>query len=89
MKLIGNYWLGVLLYVILTVIIADIIRMILLRVPQHDKRKLRSRRRTFVTAGTCYKSGIAAVVWGAANDRCGAGRRYDVTVDKAAAAWTL
>lgn len=84
MKLIGNYWLGVLLYVILTVIIADIIRMILLRIPRIDKRKLRSRR-TFVTAGTCCIVLIAAVsLGGAANARVVRTTRYDVTVDKAA-----
>ncbi|MCH1982013.1 metallophosphoesterase [Ruminococcus sp. OA3] len=84
MKLIGNYWLGVLLYVILTVIIADMIRVILLRIPRVDKRKLRSRR-TFVITGTfCIVLITAVSLWGAANARIVRTTRYDVTVDKSA-----
>lgn len=84
MKLIGNYWLGVLLYVILTVIVADILRLILRRVKSINQEKLRSRK-TFVLNGTFCIVLIAAVsLWGAANARIVRTTRYDVTVDKTA-----
>ncbi|MFR7383657.1 MAG: hypothetical protein ACLUTO_03785 [Anaerostipes sp.] len=39
MKLISNYWLGVLMYLALTVIIADLIRLILIYLLKADQEK--------------------------------------------------
>lgn len=85
MKLLSNYWLGTLLYIILTVIIADVIRMILRRSKKINQEKLRSRR-TFVASGTACIIIIAALsIWGAVNAGVIRTTGYEVTVNKKAA----
>ena len=59
-KGLGNYWLGVSLYMILTIVIVDIGRMILKRMKWVNQEKLSSRK-TFVLTGTCCIVLIAAV----------------------------
>ena len=82
MKLLSNYWLGTLLYIILTVVIADIIRIILRRCKRINQEKLRSRR-AFVAGGTACIVVISALsVWGAVNARIIRTTDYTVTVDK-------
>ncbi len=79
MKLLGNYWLGVLLYVILTVLIADAIRLIVKKV---KKDYVRSDK-TFVTAGTICIIIIATVsIWGAVNARIIRTTNYTIDIDK-------
>ena len=51
LKYISNYWLGTLAYIILTIVIADIVRLILRRISFPYKDKLFSRA-GFVTVGT-------------------------------------
>lgn len=82
MKGIGNYWLGVMLYVLLTVIIADILRIILKRCKGINQEKLRSTK-TFVIAGA-VTIGIIVIlsVWGVANARIIRTTDYQVTVKK-------
>ena len=84
MKLLSNYWLGVLLYVILTVIIADILRFILTRLKCINQEKLRARW-TFVTVGTVCIAIIASLsTWGVINARHIKSTPYEVNVDKKA-----
>lgn len=82
MKLLSNYWLGTLLYIILTVVIADIIRIILRRSKRINQEKLRSRR-TFVASGTvCIIIVSALSIWGAVNARIVRTTDYEITVNK-------
>lgn len=84
MKLIGNYWLGVMLYIILVVVIADIIRLILKHSKKVNQEKLRSKK-TFVATGAFCIILISAVsLWGAANARIVRTTDYEVTVNKSA-----
>ncbi|MDD3795281.1 MAG: metallophosphoesterase [Lachnospiraceae bacterium] len=82
MKLIGNYWLGVTLYMVLTVILADIIRIILRHCRKINQEKLRSRK-TFVIGGGVSILIIAAVsIGGVINARYIRTTSYDLTVEK-------
>lgn len=82
MKLIGNYWLGVLLYVVLTVIIADGIRLVVKKSKKLPAAYVRSKR-VFVIAGTVCILTIATVsIYGAINARIIRTTRYEVTIEK-------
>ncbi len=82
MKLIGNYWLGVILYLVLTVFLALLARLILLHCGKIDRKKLCSRR-TFVLAGGVCAAVIAGFsIWGAVNARIIHTTPYEIAVDK-------
>lgn len=84
LKLLSNYWLGVLLYTILTVIIADLIRLILKHSKKISPEKLHSRK-VFVTGGgICLAVILAFSTWGIVNARHIHTTRYDVTINKQA-----
>lgn len=81
-KSVGNYWLGVLLYVIFVIVVADTARLILRRCRWIDQEKLRSRR-TFALAGGILSILIIAVsVWGVVNARIIRTTEYEVQVEK-------
>ena len=44
-KLIGNYWLGVFLYIVLTVLIADAIRLVIKKTKKIPEQYIKSKRR--------------------------------------------
>lgn len=82
MKLIGNYWLGVMIYIILTVLIADAIRLILYKSKKIDEKILKSRK-LFVVSGTVCIAIIATVsILGAMNARIIRTTKYEVTIHK-------
>lgn len=82
MKLIGNYWLGVLLYVILTVLIADGIRLVAVKSKKVPNEYLHSKK-VFVIAGTICITIIATLsIWGVINARIIHTTKYEVTIDK-------
>lgn len=82
MKLIGNYWLGVLLYVVLTVLIADAIRLVAIKSKKIKEEYIHSKR-TFVIAGTICITIIASFsIWGAINARIIHTTKYQVTINK-------
>lgn len=82
MKLIGNYWLGVMIYIILTVLIADAIRLVLYKSKKVDEKILKSRK-LFVITGTVCIAIIATIsIWGAMNARMIRTTKYDVTINK-------
>lgn len=82
MKLIGNYWLGVMIYIILTVLIADAIRLVLYKSKKIDENILKSRK-LFVATGTICIIIIAAIsIWGAMNARIIRTTKYEVTIRK-------
>ncbi len=83
MKLISNYWLGTFLYILLTVVIADLIRLILIRIPFRYSHRIFCRR-GFIAGGTLSILIIAALsldgIYGASHLQV---TQYDVTVEKA------
>ncbi len=82
MKLIGNYWLGVMLYTVLTVGAADLIALILKRCKRIDQEKLRSRK-VFACVGALCILIIAGVsTYGVLNARVIRTTRYEVEVPK-------
>lgn len=82
MKLIGNYWLGVLLYIILTVLIADAVRLVLKRQRKIPQEYIKAKR-TFVIAGTTCIIIIAGIsIYGAINARIIHTTKYEVTINK-------
>lgn len=84
LKLIGNYWLGVMLYTILTVSIVDFIRFILGKIKKINQKKLHSTR-TFVTVGSlCITVIIVLSMWGVVNARSIHTTDYQIQVKKSA-----
>lgn len=81
-KSIGNYWLGVLLYVGLVVLIADGIRRILYLSKKIPKKKIHNRK-IFVKVGTiCIVLITVISVSGALNARIIRTTKYDIVIDK-------
>ncbi len=82
MKLIGHYWLGVMLYTVLTVGAADLIALILKRCKWIDQEKLRSRK-VFVGVGALCILIIAGVsTYGVLNPRKIHTTHYEIEVQK-------
>ena len=83
MKLISNYWLGTFLYILLTVVIADLIRLLLIRIPFRYSHRIFCRK-GFIAGGTLSILLIAALsldgIYGASHLQV---TQYDVTVEKA------
>lgn len=81
-KVLSNYWLGTLLYIILTVAVIDLIRIILKRIPFRYRSQLFSKT-GFVTAGTiCIAIITAFSAVGIANARHIRTTDYRVSVEK-------
>lgn len=82
MKLIGNYWLGVMMYVVLTVVVVDLGRILLRHCKWVNQGILRAERTFVVTGAICIVIIMAVSIWGVVH----AGRihttKYEVTVDK-------
>lgn len=84
MKLVGNYWLGVLAYVILTVVGADVLRFLLKRINKIPKEKLHARK-TFVICGAlCILLILTISLWGVANAKKIHTTEYKLTIHKKA-----
>lgn len=92
LKLIGNYWLGVMLYALLVILAADLIRLILRifvwkdwgRDKETDKKWkiLRERRGFAVIGAVCVILMAAACIGGAVNARIIRTTDYDISIDK-------
>ena len=80
LMLIGNYWLGVLLYLLLAVLLADGLRLLL--VHGLKLRSLRSARMHRIAGCVCALVILIASIWGVVNARIIHVTPYDVTVDK-------
>ena len=81
MKLIGNYWLGVLLYVLLAVIAADLLRLLLGYVLPF-KHIFVTTQLHRIAGCVCALVILIASIWGVVNARIIHVTPYDVTVDK-------
>ena len=77
MKLISNYWLGILLYLLLTVLMADLICFLHFLIM---KRRLKCR--TAVVGGICAVAVLVLSVWGIYNARIIHVTPYEITVNK-------
>lgn len=77
MKLVSNYWLGILLYLILTILIVDAICFLHFLI-----RKRRFKCRTAVVGGICAAVVLVLSVWGVYNARTIHVTPYDITVNK-------
>ena len=77
MKLISNYWLGILLYLILAVLMADAICFLLFLI---TKRRLKCR--TAAAGGICAMGVLVLSAWGAYNARIIQVTPYEITVNK-------
>ncbi len=75
MKLISNYWLGILLYLILAVLMADAICFLLFLI---TKRRLKCR--TAAAGGICAVVVLVLSAWGAYNARIIQVTPYEITV---------
>lgn len=77
MKLVSNYWLGILLYLILAVLMADAICFLLFLI---TKRRLKCR--TAAAGGICAVVVLVLSAWGAYNARIIQVTPYEITVNK-------
>ena len=82
LKLAGNYWLGVLLYSMMMVILADLIRLILKHGKIIDREKLGSRKLFAVSGTLCIGVILTLSLWGVLNARTLCTTKYEVTVSK-------
>ncbi len=79
---VGNYWLGVLAYVVLTVLFADILRFILKRCRWINQEKLRAPGTFALAGGICILVIAAVSIWGVVNARIVRTTQYEITIDK-------
>ena len=82
LKRIGNYWLGVLLYILLVILVVDLIRSVLKKTKWIAPEVLHARR-TYVVSGAEFICVIAAVsIYGITNVRHIRTTTYDVEINK-------
>ena len=84
MKLVGNYWLGVLLYMIFFIVIADLGRFLLLHVFRVSKDKICVPRVRRIVGCACATLIMCISFWGVVNARLVRVTPYDVTINKEA-----
>lgn len=69
MKLISNYWLGVLMYLALTILIADLIRLILIYFVKADQKKFRTPKVFRIVGSICMILILLISFYGVCNAR--------------------
>lgn len=84
MKLISNYWLGVLMYLALTIIIADLIRLILIYIIKADQEKFRTPKVFRLIGSICLILILVTSLYGVYNARNIRTTSYHVTIHKKA-----
>ena len=67
MKLLGNYWLGVLLYMIFVIVVADIVRLVLLHILHIEREKLCNPKMRRIAGRICAALILAVSVCGVIN----------------------
>ncbi|MCI8638858.1 MAG: metallophosphoesterase [Coprococcus sp.] len=82
LKQIGNYWLGVLLYTILTLAVAELLRFLLKRSRHINQNKLQSTEALAWTGSICLCVILLISSWGVINARNIHVTKYDVTIHK-------
>lgn len=84
MKLISNYWLGILLYLVLAVMAAEIVRLVLCLVQKKEIRKIHSEKRFALAGAVCAVAVTVFSIWGIVNAGIIRVTPYEVSVDKSA-----
>ena len=84
MKLISNYWLGVLMYLALTILIADLIRLILIYFVKADQEKFRTPKVFRIVGSICMILILLISFYGVCNARNIRTTSYHVTIHKKA-----
>ena len=84
MKLISNYWLGVLMYLALTILIADLIRLILIYFVKADQEKFRTPKVFKIVGSICMILILLISFYGVCNARNIRTTSYHVTIHKKA-----
>lgn len=82
LKLVGNYWLGVLLYTLLTLACAELLRWILRRSKHINQDRLRSPRTLARSGCLCLSIILLTSIWGIVNARIIRTTEYAVTIHK-------
>ena len=82
MKLISNYWLGVLMYLALTILIADLIRLILIYFVKADQEKFRTPKVFRIVGSICMILILLISFYGVCNARNIRTTSYHVTIHK-------
>ncbi len=84
LKLLSNYWLGVLLYLVLAIGIADGIRLVVCLIKRKHIRQIHSERKLAITGAVCALAVIGLSLWGVIQARIIRVTPYEITVDKEA-----
>ncbi len=84
MKQIGNYWLGVLLYMILIIVVADVARLVFLHIFHIDRKKLCTPRLRRVVGRVCMVLILVVSILGVVNAGVVRTTPYEITVNKQA-----
>lgn len=82
LKRIGNYWLGVLLYIVLTVLIVELLRFLIKRSRRISTDMLRSRKFVVVSGTLCIGIIAAFSLYGIFNARYVRTTSYQVKIEK-------
>ena len=81
-KRISNYWLGVLMYLALTILIADLIRLILIYFVKADQKKFRTPKVFRIVGSICMILILLISFYGVCNARNIRTTSYHVTIHK-------
>lgn len=84
MKQIGNYWLGVLLYMILIIVVADVTRLVLLHILHIERKKLCTPRMRRIVGRSCMVLILVVSILGVVNAGIVRTTPYEITVNKQA-----
>lgn len=84
LKLISNYWLGVLLYMAIGILTADLLRLVLGRVKGIDRKKLYTKKVHRAAGGLCAGAIAAVSIFGVVNASVIRVTPYEITVEKRA-----
>ena len=82
LKLTGNYWLGVMLYSLPVIIVADVLRVVLQRSGRLVRSEEAGRKRLAAAGAVCITAVAVLCITGAVNARIVRTTDYDITVKK-------
>lgn len=82
MKLISNYWLGVLMYIVASVMIADLLRLIYLKIRTPEQRNLCTKNVLAAVGSICAAIVLTTSIWGAGNARTIRTTNYNIAIPK-------
>lgn len=81
-RVVGNYWLGVVQYIVMTVVIADLIRIILKKCKGINQDKLSSKMTFLVGGSICILIVVTLSTYGVIHANKINDTKYEVTIDK-------